>query len=53
MLRKLAYLLLLLALPGVALAEEMEVLGLTGSQRGLYCVLIFIIAYALVMAEEF
>ena len=53
MLRKLAYLLLLLALPGVALAEEMEVLGLTGSQRGLYCVLIFIIAYAFVMAEEF
>jgi Na+/H+ antiporter NhaD/arsenite permease-like protein len=39
--------------PGIASAEESEVLGLTGSQRGIYCVLIFIIAYAFVMTEEF
>ncbi|BBL71120.1 sodium:proton antiporter [Methylogaea oryzae] len=30
----------------------MQNLGLTGMQRGIYCVLIFIIAYAFVMAEE-
>jgi len=51
--RKLALLSLLLALPGAASAEELEILGLTGTHRGLYCVLIFIIAYAFVMAEEF
>ncbi|MDD5036455.1 MAG: sodium:proton antiporter NhaD [Methylococcaceae bacterium] len=53
MLRTLAFLSLLLALPGVASAEELEILGLTGTHRGLYCVLIFIIAYAFVMTEEF
>jgi Na+/H+ antiporter NhaD/arsenite permease-like protein len=37
----------------MAFAEELDVLGLTGTQRGLYCVLIFIIAYAFVMTEEF
>ena len=53
MIRALALLSLLLAVPGLALAEEIEVLGLTGTHRGIYCVLIFIIAYAFVMAEEF
>jgi hypothetical protein len=28
-------------------------LGLTGTERGIYTVLIFIIAYGFVMAEEF
>jgi Na+/H+ antiporter NhaD/arsenite permease-like protein len=37
----------------MASAEESEVLGLTGTHRGLYCVLVFIIAYAFVMTEEF
>lgn len=34
-------------------AEELQNLGLTGTQRGIYCVLIFIIAYAFVMTEEY
>ncbi|WP_371822618.1 sodium:proton antiporter NhaD [Methylococcus sp. EFPC2] len=37
----------------MALAEEFDVLGLTNTHRGLYCVLIFIISYAFVMTEEF
>ncbi len=53
MLRALALFSLLLALPELASAEELDVLGLTGTQRGLYCVLIFIISYAFVMTEEF
>jgi Na+/H+ antiporter NhaD/arsenite permease-like protein len=53
LLRALAALSLLLLLPGLASAEELDVLGLTGSHRGLYCVLIFIISYAFVMTEEF
>lgn len=39
-----------------AIAEEREgaaILGLTGTERGIYTVLIFIIAYGFVMAEEF
>jgi Na+/H+ antiporter NhaD/arsenite permease-like protein len=40
-------------LPELAFAEESDVLGLTGTHRGLYCVLVFIIAYAFVMTEEF
>ncbi|MFZ4653425.1 MAG: sodium:proton antiporter NhaD [Methylococcaceae bacterium] len=43
----------LLFLPEIASAEESANLGLTGTQRGLYCVLIFIISYAFVMTEEF
>jgi hypothetical protein len=43
----------LLFLPEIASAEEAANLGLTGTQRGLYCVLIFIISYAFVMTEEF
>ena len=36
-----------------ALYDEYANLGLTGTERGIYTVLIFIIAYAFVMAEEF
>lgn len=35
------------------MAADFETLGLTGTQRGIYTVLIFIIAYGLVMTEEF
>ncbi len=42
----------LLFLPQMAMAEEI-ILGLTGTERGIYTVLIFIIAYGFVMAEEF
>lgn len=34
-------------------AEKIETLGLTGTERGIYTVLVFIIAYGFVMAEEF
>ncbi len=53
MLRAFVLLSLLSLLPGMASAEELEVLGLTGTHRGLYCVLVFIIAYGFVMTEEF
>lgn len=47
----------LLFLPQLAMAEMAEEdfinLGLTGTERGIYTVLIFIIAYGFVMAEEF
>ncbi len=47
----------LLLLPQLAMAEEYKEdfvnLGLTGTERGIYTVLIFIIAYGFVMAEEF
>ncbi len=51
----------MLALPGLAgaaefenaLSDEYANLGLTGTERGIYTVLIFVIAYAFVMAEEF
>ena len=36
-----------------ALYDEYSNLGMTGTERGIYTVLIFIIAYAFVMAEEF
>lgn len=51
--RALVLLSLSLLLPEVAFAEEFQNLGLTGAQRGIYCLLIFIIAYAFVMTEEF
>ncbi|MCK5120864.1 MAG: sodium:proton antiporter NhaD [Methylococcales bacterium] len=54
MLRLLLVLAGLLFLPQVAMAEEAVAnLGLTGTERGIYTVLIFIIAYGFVMAEEF
>jgi Na+/H+ antiporter NhaD/arsenite permease-like protein len=51
--RSLFVLLLVLLLPEIAMAGEFESLGLTGTQRGIYSVLIFIIAYGFVMTEEF
>jgi len=51
--RSLFVLLFCLLLPQLANASEFENLGLTGTQRGIYCVLIFIIAYGFVMTEEF
>ncbi|MEE9425417.1 MAG: sodium:proton antiporter NhaD [Methylococcales bacterium] len=42
-----------LALPELALAADLPILDLTGTERGIYCVLIFIIAYVLVATEEF
>jgi len=44
----------LMLLPQLAMASEgISNLGLTGTERGLYAVLIFVIAYGFVMAEEF
>lgn len=43
----------LLLLPDLVMAAETENLGLTGTERGLYTVLVFLIAYGFVMAEEF
>jgi len=53
LLRLLSILAGLLFLPELAMAEEFSNLGLTGTERGIYTVLIFIIAYGFVMAEEF
>jgi Na+/H+ antiporter NhaD/arsenite permease-like protein len=52
-LRFLFVLLFALLLPEMAMAADFDTLGLTGTQRGIYTVLIFIIAYAFVMTEEF
>jgi Na+/H+ antiporter NhaD/arsenite permease-like protein len=43
----------LFLIPDIAFAEEGQNLGLTGTQRGLYCVVIFLISYVFVMTEEF
>jgi Na+/H+ antiporter NhaD/arsenite permease-like protein len=43
----------MLLLPEIAAAAEFETLGLTGTKRGVYSVLIFLIAYGFVMTEEF
>ena len=51
--RTLIVLVLLLLAPQFAFAAEFELLGLTGTHRGIYCVVIFIIAYICVMTEEF
>jgi Na+/H+ antiporter NhaD/arsenite permease-like protein len=51
--RFLFVLLFALLLPEMAMAADFETLGLTGTQRGIYTVLIFIIAYGFVMTEEF
>ncbi len=53
MLRSFFVLLSILLLPEVAMAGGFESLGLTGTERGIYTVLIFIIAYGFVMTEEF
>ena len=51
--RFLLILLSILLAPQMAMAGGFESLGLTGTERGIYTVLIFIIAYGFVMAEEF
>nr|WP_232216430.1 MULTISPECIES: sodium:proton antiporter NhaD [Methylobacter] len=51
--RFLFVLLSLSVLPEMAMAADFQTLGLTGTERGIYTVLIFIIAYGFVMAEEF
>lgn len=51
--RSLFVILLMLLLPEAAMAGGFESLGLTGTERGIYTVLIFLIAYGFVMAEEF
>lgn len=44
----------LLLVPQLAMAEEaIANLGVIGSERGIYCLLVFFIAYGFVMAEEF
>ncbi len=43
----------MLLVPGLAMAEEFHNLGLTGTERGIYTVLIFFVAYGFVMTEEF
>ncbi len=54
MLRLLFIFAALMGMPQLAMAEEaISNLGLTGTERGIYTVLIFIIAYGFVMAEEF
>ncbi len=53
MLRILLILAGLLFLPEIAMAEEFKNLGLTGTERGIYTVLIFLVAYGFVMTEEF
>ena len=64
MLRLLLIFASLFLLPELGMAEELiaavveekegaNILGLTGTERGIYTVLIFIIAYGFVMAEEF
>ncbi len=53
MVRYLFVFLVALLLPELVMAADYENLGLTGTQRGIYTVLIFIIAYAFVMTEEF
>ena len=61
MLRLLLIFASLFLLPELAMAEAdaavsenvEQILGLTGTERGIYTVLIFIIAYGFVMAEEF
>ncbi|MDD2759871.1 MAG: sodium:proton antiporter NhaD [Methylomonas sp.] len=53
MLRLLLILAGLLFLPELAMAEEFHNLGLTGTERGIYTVLIFLVAYGFVMTEEF
>jgi len=43
----------LLVVSPMAFAQDLPTLGLTGSERGIYCLLVFLIAYGFVMTEEF
>jgi len=49
--RFLLILLSMLLVPQMVMAGGFESLGLTGTERGIYTVLIFIVAYGFVMAE--
>ena len=51
--RFLLIMLSVLLVPQIAMASGFESLGLTGTERGIYTVLIFIVAYGFVMTEEF
>ncbi len=53
MLRFIIFFIGLLLLPQLAMSAEVANLGLTGTERGIYTVLIFILAYGFVMVEEF
>lgn len=53
MVRFLLVFLIALLLPQMAMAEEFANLDMTGTERGIYTVLIFLIAYGFVMTEEF
>lgn len=53
LLRSICLLLSVCAFPAMASDQPMDILGLTGVQRGIYCVLIFLLAYGFVMTEEF
>ncbi len=53
MVRNLLVLLVALLLPEMVLAESFESLDMTGTERGIFTVLIFIVAYGFVMTEEF
>ena len=53
MLRFSFVLVFMLFLPELAAAADFDTLGLTGTKRGIYTVLIFLIAYGFVMTEEF
>lgn len=53
MLRAILLLTISLLIPELTWAAEVQNLGLTGVERGIYCVLIFIIAYSFVMTEEY
>jgi Na+/H+ antiporter NhaD/arsenite permease-like protein len=52
-LRLILVLLFATLLPGLAWAESIETLEMTGTERGIYTVLIFVVAYGFVMTEEF
>ncbi|PPD19962.1 MAG: sodium:proton antiporter [Methylomonas sp.] len=51
--RSLLVLLCALLVPEIVMASSSENLGLTGTERGIYTVFIFLIAYGFVMTEEF
>lgn len=53
MVRFLLVFLIALLLPEMVMAESFTSLDMTGTERGIYTVLIFLIAYGFVMTEEF
>lgn len=53
MIRALLLMVVTTALPQLAQAAEIEVLGLTDSHRAIFCLLVFLIAYVFVTTEEY